>query len=559
MYKDPDLPTPRVVEVFPEKVTDLWVRALGRPEPDLRRQAADAVAVAHRRGADGLTKTVEPLVKIVDREDEHPAVRLAAARALVELDARDAAESLFRQAQAGDADLREVVEPALARWDYRPARAAWLARLRDPAAPRRKLVLAMQGLAAVGEGEAVDRLREIVRSDAQPGPVRVEAARALGALRGEGLEEDAERLLADATPRGVPARLAAAALLRRHKGEAAVRLLQRLAEDTEPAVAAPAVARLLEIDPDLAVPAVERFLANPDAHPRLYGDATLRSYAVEVLHCRPTGEHVRDLADRLDDADPEVRAKARRFLEGLAVNPELRDRVLTEATRVLEEDRDWRGQEQAAVLLARLDHKPAAGRLVNLLSADRAEVGVAAAWALRRLAVPDTLEAVAAHVEAVLNRNETPDLTDYRVAQLNQLLGQQKYQKAEGLLRRFIPRRPDASLPESRAAAIWALGLLHEGEAVPALAKDLEARLNDTKSLPPEDDRVRWMAAAALGRMKAKQTLDSLKANCPDHEPSFNPVNNACGWAMEQITGEAFPPPKTIRTARRDWFLVPDK
>ena len=46
MYKIPDLPVPPVVLVLPEKTTNLWIRILARPEADLRRQAADAIAEA---------------------------------------------------------------------------------------------------------------------------------------------------------------------------------------------------------------------------------------------------------------------------------------------------------------------------------------------------------------------------------------------------------------------------------------------------------------------------------------------------------------------------------
>src|SRR5437588_687306 len=83
-------------------------------------------------------------------------------------------------APAGDGDLRDLVEPALARWDYRPARATWLERLRDAQAAPRDILLAIRGLAAVREVQAADRLREIALSADADATVRLEAARALG-------------------------------------------------------------------------------------------------------------------------------------------------------------------------------------------------------------------------------------------------------------------------------------------------------------------------------------------------------------------------------------------
>ncbi|HZY88655.1 MAG TPA: HEAT repeat domain-containing protein, partial [Gemmataceae bacterium] len=477
MYRDPDLPAPPVVTVFPKRAKELWLKALQRPEAEMRFRAADAIALAHRRGMKGMETTVAPLVAVLDRPDQHPTVRLAAARALVTLEAREAAPSLFKQAQAGDVPLREAVEPALARWDYRPARAMWLERLRDPATPHRALVLAVRGLGAVRETEAADRLREMVLSGRTPGPVRLEAARALGAVRGEGLEADAERLAAD----GLVARLAAAALLQRHQGEAAVRLLRQLARDPEPAVAALAAGRLLEIDPKLVLPVLEHLLASRDAK--------VRSLGVEALRRLPAEKHVRPLADRLDDAHPEVRVNARRALHEFAAKKELRATVIAEAVRTLA-GRQWRALEQAAILLTQLDHKPAAGRLLALLTFDRPEVFVTAAWGLRKLAVPVTLPAVLAYVDGESKRRLTGQdlpnrrgvsgaMIDHQLSQLNQFLGRQKYGPADAVLRRFIPHIGDRLGAESRTAAVWALGLLHEGKGDSGLAGPLQERLKD--------------------------------------------------------------------------------
>src|SRR5262245_55029534 len=251
MYRDPELPVPRVESSFPDKAKDLWLRALERPEVEMRCRAAQTIAEAHRRGMKGLETTIPALLKALDRADQHPAVRLAAARALIALEARQAEASRLRHAQSGGA-LSELIEPALARWDYGPARAVWLKRLGDPATPPRSLVLAIRGLGAVREEQAADRLRALVLSGMPNGAggqqrkdgasvrpssvsrsIRLEAARALGAIRETGLEGDAEALAADRSARGVVARLAAASLLRRHRGEAAVRLMRRLVQDPE--------------------------------------------------------------------------------------------------------------------------------------------------------------------------------------------------------------------------------------------------------------------------------------------------------------------------------------
>ena len=385
-------------------------------------------------------------------------------------------------------------------------------------------------------------------------------------MRADGLEKDAERLAGDASPRGLVGRLAAAALLRRSQSADAIRLLQRLADDTEPAVAAPAVARLLEIDPDLLASAVGRLLASPDAN--------LRSQAVDVLYRRPNEARVKLLADRLDDADPGVRVKAPLSSSNLAGTKEFRDRVTEEGMRMLAGDvKQWRGLEQATILLTLLDHKAAAKRMVQLLPTDRPEVAVTAAWGLRNLADPDTLRPVVDYVaekrrqtlagKRLFPSEEIPFSTiNHQLSQLIQFLGEQKYAAADPVLRQYLPRRGDQGIGDARAAAAWALGRIHEGAPDADLAGALLARLDDAHSIPPEDSRVRRMAAVALGRMKATEVLPHLRQYCSDHEPVGDPVHDACGWAIEHLStdpNDAMLPPRAIRTPRRDWFLTPEK
>src|SRR4051794_15302616 len=62
MFTDPDVPAARVVKVFPQRLTGLWLRALERPEIELKCQAATTIALAHRRGMAGLEATVAPLL-----------------------------------------------------------------------------------------------------------------------------------------------------------------------------------------------------------------------------------------------------------------------------------------------------------------------------------------------------------------------------------------------------------------------------------------------------------------------------------------------------------------
>jgi HEAT repeat protein len=568
MYRDPALELPKVVRTFPPGLAERWLAALDRPEAELQAQAASAIALAHERGMPGLAAAVGPLTRVLERADQSPAARAAAARALVALEARDTAPSLSRHA-ADTPELRELVEPALARWDYRPVRAVWLRRVAEPPPWRRSHVLAVQALAAVREGAAADALRAAALSDRHAGPHRLEAARALGALRTAGSEGDAEKLAADPSPRGVPARLAAASLLRHHSGDAAARLLQALARDPEPAVAAAALTRLVEIDPRLVPPVLPAAFASPGAD--------VRGLGVSAIGRLPTADHVKLLGGRLADAHPDVREQARRALRDFADRPSLRAAVIEEGGRVLAAA-DWRGQEQAAVLLGQLGHKPAAPRLVELLRADRPEPAIAAAWALRVLAVPDALPAALAHVRlrhgqllsngrAAGLRAYSPEQVDAQLTQLAQWFGAAGYEPADPELRTLFPRILQAGMPpgfspvgpETRAAALWALGRLHAGDAGPALVGPVEQRLTGDGAMGPDDPRVRRMAAVALGRMGARSSLPALRTEAGGDRPTLDPVAQACRWALAQLTGAPPPPPGVYEVPQRDWFLVPVK
>ncbi len=559
MFRDPAPPRGHIVKVFPKGIASLWRDVLEQPGVDLPCQAALAIADAHRLGMKHVDSAIPILRRLIDRQGQHPDIYLATARALIELNARSAAPSLFRHAESGDRDLRDLIEPALARWHDADIVPVWLERLRNAYADDWGRVLAMRGLAQMQEQKAVGLLHELLFADRTPTPLFEEAARALGMIRTTGGENDARRLAASPERKR---RLAAVLLLSRHSSSSAIDIIKRLVEDPEPAVVRAALDRLTQLDPK-QVPHPDRLLR--------HSDAMVRLKALDVVFHEITEARLAWLAERCDDIHPEVRHQARTLLHTLAARSKFREAILKHSVALLN-GTDWRGQEQAAILLAELDYHLVNQRLLKLLRADRPEVCVAAGWALRRLADPETLPPVLAYVRGThddVNENrKDPALEtafvlgfDEQMSQLVQLLGKSRYGPADSVLRHLAPRdtpRPHSPYgAKTRAAAFWALGLLHQGHADPDVVRIAEKPLRDVQRLIFDDARVYRMCAITLGRMRSKDSVSLLHQFFRTGKPNLDPVNNAAGWAIEQITGKPIPHDAEILRTIGGWSLRP--
>ena len=160
----------------------------------------------------------------------------------------------------------------------------------------------------------------------------------------------------------------------------------KLGGDDNPAAAAVALTRLVEIDIKLLLPLLPTLLTSPDA--------AVRGFGVEALFRLPNDDRIQQLGDRLADPNPDVRSRARRrALRELASQSELH-RVGNPGRRPPHWPVATGAEEQGAVLLGQLDHKPACKRMLELLSVQRPKALIAAAWGLRQVAVESTLPEV---------------------------------------------------------------------------------------------------------------------------------------------------------------------
>ncbi|TVS18147.1 MAG: hypothetical protein EA424_11455 [Planctomycetaceae bacterium] len=551
MFQDPRIELPDPITRFRDGTLELWIATLQSPESDLRQQAQRMLVWAHHRGTEIIDAAIEPLEQNLVRHDRR-IVRLTAAQALVTLEARQAAPALFQQAQSDGLDMAQVAEPSLGRWQYPPMIEAWRVRVADDRVDRRRRLLAIRGLGDLGDQAASDEMQQVAADAHQPPDLRVAAAIALGQIRHSGLEDAAAPLLTRQSPATLVDRLVAVQWLRWHDSAEAQELLVQMAGDEQSAVAAIALERLLELDPSSIVPMADMLLDR--------GDVNVRRLVARALAACPSPENLERLSRLVGDPIPSLRDDARQFLEQLAQSPEWGEPLIRIGRRLIDDPR-WQVLEQSVILLTNLDDEDAAERLVELLSHERPEVFVIAAWGLRRLGADRVLAPALEIARQRHGRREEllrfvpgqPDLDD-QLAHLFEFFGQQRYQPADDLLRTFIPK--DLTISRSRSAAIWALGYLHEDQAPSDLVAALADRLSDLDINNPEDPRVRRFSAISLGRMRAIEALPVLES-FSEPEGIYTSIGYACAWSIQHLTDKPIPTLATPVSYHSELFLEP--
>ncbi|MBI2478240.1 MAG: hypothetical protein HYV60_06240 [Planctomycetia bacterium] len=319
MYRDPAFTEATVRLEFSDEFEPLWLQALARPDSELQRMAADTIALAHRSGMPGLEDTADELLNVLQQDQLAPTVRRAVVHALVTLDARQAAKVFAENMASGSIEIANIVEPALAHWDYEPARAVWRQRLVDPEIERSRLQLAIQCLGIAKDAVALPVLLRIVKDVNAEVPIRVSAARASAEISHNDLIIAANEL-ASAEVGQPTASVLAATLLTKEDGTEAVSTIKRLAAVNSVTVSGLALRRLFEIDPshvyDLSALAVRST------------DVNIRRVGCAALAHRGDAEAIRQLAPMLNDTNPSLRREVSEWMLQLAKQPTLLDAVI---------------------------------------------------------------------------------------------------------------------------------------------------------------------------------------------------------------------------------------
>lgn len=551
MYQDPAFPDASTYAEFSDELKPLWLQALTRPESELQRLAADTIALAHRTGMKGLEDTADKLIAIFEQNELDPTVRNAVARALVTLESNQAAEAFGKSMKSATLELATIIEPALANWDYEPAREIWRQRLEEPANERARRLLAINCLRTVKDEDALADILNLVTDANGEIPTRIAAARAAANINDVELLNAANGLMASEADQPT-ANMLAAMLMASQSGPKAVSILKRLATNDSVVVSGLALRRLFEIGPANVYEFAETSIRSKDVNVRRVG--------CEALVHQADAEAIRLLATVLNDSNPGLRKLVSGSLIQLAQRLTLQDAVIQASVNIVKKDGGWRELEQAIIVLGTLDHEPIAMRFFQLLDHRRPDVAVAASWGIRKLAIvellPEMFDQAERRVKSFRSRPIEPHLQivlDAQLSQLFQAFGEMDYSEPEAIMRTFIPKNT-ADPARSRAAAVWALGKLKAGKLDEPLAKQLARRLSDISPSDPELMPVRRMSAIALGRMDAKSQLSVLR-RFADEAPMKS--GQASAWSLKRMTGEVheFSLERPVRSS--EWFLRP--
>ena len=538
MFLEPYLIPPESVETLDPRFVELFDKTLREINDDeLLETAALSLARVARENLQEMSGSSDILLKHLESHSSLR-VRFACARALVNADLRDSGAALLRMDEFADDSQRLWIDPALARWKVAAAADIWKRRLADDAETTVAVSLACDGLAALGDPQALDLLQSVLQDELLAYEKRRAAAKALCVLAPDTSLADSEVF----TGGSVPERLLEIELLSSAKSEAHARLFP-LCADISDGVASAAWTSLFRWNPEVLIPAVPAG--------RNHRDAFVRMTAARIMRLFPNTERCSWLHEQLSDRHLEVRNVAREMLFLVAEEQAtLRDGIIAMASDTLTANSEnWQGIEQSLLLLGQVRAAHVSDRCIPLLEHPRNEVLVTSAWLLHLF--PD--QAVEEAVRKQLIRNEewlrTPALPPagayigQQSSYLIQYAGLTRLKDMQAFLEpNFSKFEPGGAL--KRAAAMWALGLFHENDPVPELTKSFLGRLADRISPPPAElYEVRRMSAVALGLMRAKTAVPGL-LEAYKLDPPNAVIPDSARWSLG-MTGEPLPDPLT--------------
>jgi hypothetical protein len=491
-------------------------------------EAQTAILHASRVDPENRREALQAILRQLKTEEQNSQIRLVLASAAIKLSDGSDAEQLW-ELLGNDVATRKVIEPALIDWKSGAAIDTWRSRLGDPNATTSALLTAVEGIEVLGDRTDQAALENLLHGERGLLPLKVAAARALGAVAPTGLEPTAANVLAAEVEQR---ELIAAHLLAQHTSETAQGLMSQIAASRNPLAQFVAFESLTANDLTQARELAKQFVT--------HADSNLRRQAVAVLNRFDDEESVRDQALALQDRNLGIRSTVRENLVLKAQNPALKPAIDDILGQQLAGDR-FEGIEQAILLAAALGARERCPKLVELLEHPRFEVNIRAAWALQELAdSAEILDSMMPHAQRFTQRLVAEQFVDspevIRVSYLFEAFGRNRFEPATEMLELYIPKDLQKMRPVTRTSAIWALGKIKEGSQDARFSKLFVQRLLDNSPVEPEDNLVKFASAIAIGYI-GDQSVSARVAGAFERPPS--PVGLARQWALEQLSDAA--------------------
>jgi len=471
-------------------------------------------------------RALELLLEGVQNRDEQVQVRRAMISALSLLDDGSHAELIWSQAK-DDSVVRPNVEKQLIRWKSPIAIDVWRKRIADNNATPTDLATALEGIAVVGSVEDQPIVQAIVLSRNSSMANKFLAARALGSLATDGMNEFAQKVMDSNMEQR---HLIAAHLLKRHSGDTTAKQMRQILSEGAASAQLVAFQAFSESMPDIS----KEFGKQMTSH----SDPGLRTIALQLLQRYADDESLKIQGQLLCDPHPNVRNLVLKNLLEKAGKGQraLVDRCLLQHFA----SEEWTGLEKGIALAVGLQDRSHCKTFLRLLDHPRPEVNMMASWALMELGdEAETLAGMLKHAEKMVedlksstNTTEYSDTDQIRLSYLNEGFGKNRYMAAEPILLLHIPKGGHRFANTSRSSAIWALGKLNKGKVNPELLTSLNGRVSDVDVILPEDYLVRFSCFLALGEMANPESRKIIELY---GEGSATPNGIAANWALSEI------------------------
>ena len=556
MLHSPKLPHLHVQMTYNPQLTKLWYQALQQNLPEVISKTCAAVCVAAEKKAPDL-QTLIPLLEHLAASKTMPVtVRTSVAKTLTKI-ADKHTESFLAHLDSSDPHAFALaLDPLLAKWHNASMRRVWLARLKSLATALQIQASAAESLGTAHDHRADAVLKTIVLDAGKPLILRFAAAQSLGILHATGVAAISTHLLKDQVDR-VEQRLLCADMLSAATGAGQRKILLTLAADSNSAVAAIAWRALIKHDLNSLQSLTARMSRN--------ADPTIRMLVAKTWRRIGGKKSIAGLGATLNDQRRPIRWYARDALIFLGSQSGSRLAVINTCRSIIHGSEPL-AIRQACLVLGKLDDKASAQDFLSLLSSKSQAVRLGAVVALRRVAVRSTLPTVLTFAQSTAKNSQfaTANIMkpgnaallnedNLQLSQAFQFFGLMRYRPALPVMIPCIPKNAPYGV-ESRQAAIWAIGMIDNGQSHPRLANELAGRLDDMEMPIPEFAQVREMSAITLGRIHAKTHLTDLNASFTSQD--IGPLSLACRWAIGKITGK-LPPLPHATSLFQTGFLVP--